>query len=148
VRLATRWLLASDRIYTGIYARTGRRHTFLTTPDPIQDRQVEVTGELLRQARNLCLAHEAGFRVLSIPQQFQVIAAATGSGGSLDPDQVDRRLGAFAAEEGIPWIPALPGLAAAYPRQPDLYYRMDGHLTPAGNAVVAEILFRVLSPDS
>lgn len=44
-----------------------------------------------------------------------------------------------AGDEGFPWFALLPDLVEAYKQHgEDLYYRYDGHLTRAGNRVVAD----------
>ncbi len=54
------------------------------------------------------------------------------------------RLGAWLAERGVPIIDATPALEAASEEE-TLYYAKDGHCTPAGYRVIAEVLFEELT---
>lgn len=143
-RLASRILLRIDPLYERIYLMTPRRQYYQTVWPPHAEDQAAVTRALLRRAHELCRSYGAAFLVLSIPQEFQVLAAGRGDRwDGIDPGRIDAALGAFAEAEGFPWIPTLPALAAAYREHgPALYYRSDGHLAPAGNRQVAEVVFR------
>jgi hypothetical protein len=78
--------------------------------------------------------------VLSIPQQFQVLAEGRGYRyEGMDMYYIDRELGRLAVQEGFRWISTLDILASTYrEKREDLYYRFDGHLNERGNRVVAD----------
>jgi hypothetical protein len=48
------------------------------------------------------------------------------------------RLAALAAREGVDYVDPLPALRAA--RDDTLYFPIDGHWTPRGHALVAELI--------
>ena len=58
-------------------------------------------------------------------------------------------LAAFGRARDIAFIDALPRLRAAHRARPDehLYFEQDGHWTPAGNAIAAEIIAQALAAD-
>lgn len=143
-RLASRALLGIDPLYERIYLWTPRRQYYQTDWPPHAAQQAAVTRELLRQAQERCRSFGADFLVLSIPQEFQVLATGRGDRWEgIEPARIDTAMAAFAGEQGFPWIPTLPALASAYRKHgPALYYRSDGHLAPAGNRWVADVLFR------
>jgi len=63
-----------------------------------------------------------------------------------EQDYPGRRLSAWASRNGVGAVDVLPGMmrAASATRQP-LYYKNDGHCTPAGYAVVAQEIFDYLT---
>jgi lysophospholipase L1-like esterase len=138
--LLKRWLLQSDLLYSRLYRSTYRSRIF--DPRIDHDRITEDTRRLLRRAREQCQASGARFAVVSLPQLFQVISSATGRAPSgSDPGRIDRLFQAVAREDGYPWVAVLPALAQRYRAgERDLYFRLDGHLTPAGNREVARII--------
>ncbi len=138
--LARRLVTSVDRAYVGLYLAVPARGDFLRTPlPPLPRRQLAVTEELLAEMDAVCDSLGVPLVVLSIPQQFQVLYLR---GGARDPGVdvrlYDRRLEALAARRGFEWIATLDAFAAADTGGAELYYRLDGHLTAAGNQVVAE----------
>ncbi|WP_179119652.1 GDSL-type esterase/lipase family protein [Ensifer adhaerens] len=142
VVLATRLMMMNDAIYMRLYQVTPRADYFRAHPTDVMNRQMATTRALLTRAREFCRTKDIEFAVVSIPQLFQVIARAKGEESELiDAGYVDREFTAFAAEQGMGWFPMLAPLADAYAATgEELYYRFDGHLTPAGNRVVATSL--------
>jgi hypothetical protein len=61
-----------------------------------------------------------------------------GEADLLHEDTLGQRLGAFGAGAGIPVVDLLPALRAR--RDEALYYPIDGHWTPLGHEIVAEVL--------
>ncbi|MEP3274906.1 MAG: GDSL-type esterase/lipase family protein [Stappiaceae bacterium] len=146
VTLIKRMLMSNDTLYERLYLMTGRRAYFSTEPGDEVLKQYEETEKLLSRANRFCKDKNCEFMVLSIPQQFQVLAIARGeSPEGIDPTFIDTRLESFAQNEGFEWISLLPGLAKAYnERDEDLYYRFDGHLNKSGNEVAAQIISNAL----
>ena len=85
--------------------------------------------------------------VISIPQQFQVIASSKRvNTESIDPGYIDSAFGQTEKDWGVQWIPLLPVLTEAYDATgQDLCYRYDGHLNSEGNAVVGAFVIDYLS---
>ena len=146
--LARRLAMGSDLLYTMVYAATARGQYYAAAPDEEVRDKIAITQELLIRGQTYCRDRGADFLVISLPQQFQVLARAAGRElEGLDVDHIDRVFEAFAEERGMPWIVLLPELAERYAAEgEDLYYRFDGHLTSRGNRVVAELLGEALSP--
>jgi lysophospholipase L1-like esterase len=139
VMLAQRWFAASDWLYLRLYALTPWIGYFRVPATPEFDAKVAITKDLLLSAKALCDANGVTLVVLSIPQQFQVLASVHRFGvPELDVGLADSTLAAFAAEEGITWINTLDGFAEQYrARRRNLYFRVDGHLNEDGNQLLA-----------
>lgn len=147
VTLIKRMLMHNDSLYEQLYLLTGRRAYYTTEPGKEVLNQYAETEKLLSRANSFCREKGCEFMVLSIPQQFQVLAVARGSEiPGIDPAIIDNKLQEFADSEGFRWISLLPDLAKAYGSgDEDLYYRFDGHLNKAGNKVTAQIISDALN---
>ena len=143
VTLGKRLLLSFDPSYVALYSISARREYFSVPPSDHSRRQLDTTASLLAAAASLCQQAGVPFAVVSLPQQFQVIAGASGlAPDGVDVDHVDRSLGEFAAKQGFPWISAQDALVEEYRKNgDDLYFRLDGHLNTAGHSLVARWLF-------
>lgn len=140
-RLAVR----TDESYVRLYLLTPRRGDFLQRPLPEKaETQLEITKKLLRQFAATCGELGVPLYVLSIPQQFQVLYRPEAS-SRIEVDLYDRELGRLAQASGFTWIPTLEDFRRVPPATP-LFHRLDGHLTAAGNAVVAEAFVREVVP--
>jgi lysophospholipase L1-like esterase len=143
--LLKRLLMAHDRLYARLYMLTQRLEYFTTPPSPTLQRQLEVTKELLDRIATFCREQGSELIVLSIPQQFQVIAPESAAAFGVDVDAIDRVFGAFAAERDFVWEATLPTLRQAYRSEgEDQFYRFDGHLNESGNRSVAAHVAAVL----
>ncbi len=142
VELAERMMLSNDSMYDRLYMMTPRARYFANPPAERLRSQLSLTEVLLERGMNFCKARGLSFAVLSLPQEFQVLALANGdSPRGIDVEVIDSTLSGFAQTKGTPWFAALDTMASAYKaRRSDLYYRSDGHLTNAGNEVVAGFL--------
>jgi lysophospholipase L1-like esterase len=143
--LAKRLLMASDWLYVRLYLMTRRAEYFATPPTATVRRQIEVTKALLERVQSFCEQRRCDLVVLSIPQQFQVLAPERAKALGMDVDAIDRVFAAFAREQGFTWFPALPRLRELYHADAeDLFFRLDGHLNHRGNRAVADYLAAVL----
>lgn len=109
-----------------------RLAAFTTTAAPPRDPEA-VWDEILGHYEHIVSrAHEAGARVafLHIPQRAPWAAWAP------DPP---RRVAAFCAHAGCALIDVLPA-AMAQPQPTRLHFPLDGHCTPEGYALVADVL--------
>lgn len=142
INLLQRLLFQNDGLYARLYMMTARRQYFAEPPDALVAEQYRVTIDLLRQSAEYAGLAGTKFAVLSIPQSFQVLFQARGMRApGIDVDAVDRRLGAFAAADRVPWLPVMDRMVEDYrSNRSDLFYRFDGHLTARGNHVVGEWL--------
>ena len=148
LELARRIVTSNDAIYTKLYLAAPDRGEFLRLPLTGRPRrQLAVTEELLRQLAEECRTLGVPLMVVSIPQQFQVLYLATRSQQTADieVDYYDRHFAALGARLGFTWVPTLQALAAAkHPGR--LYYRLDGHLSADGHAIVGGALADALAP--
>lgn len=140
VEWAKRMLMQNDRAYARLFLMTSRREYYATPPGKRVERQIEITRQWLQRMETFCSARGIRFAVVSIPQQFAVIAGARDLHfAGVDPETIDRQLAPVARTSGFAWIEMLPELTAAYrSRGVDMFYRVDGHLTREGNHVVGE----------
>jgi len=140
VTLLQRLLMNSDRLYSLLYRVTPRRQYFEVPPTAELQSRLATTSSLLRDAARFCREQGVPLVVLSIPQQFQVLAEGRGYRyEGMDMYYIDRELGRLAVQEGFRWISTLDILASTYrEKREDLYYRFDGHLNERGNRVVAD----------
>ncbi|MDC0660387.1 GDSL-type esterase/lipase family protein [Leisingera sp. SS27] len=148
VTLLKRQLMKSDSTYVRLYLMTPRAAFYSLPASDLVQRKMAATQALLRRIREFCAARGAALLVVSVPQLFQVFAAAADSPPKgVIPDLPDRELTQFAASEGIAWVSLLDLLVQSYRRGgADLYHRYDGHLNAAGNRVMAEAVHAALLP--
>ena len=141
--LAKRLMMMNDELYTKLYLLTPRRAFFTSPPTDLLNQQVNVTRSLFLRAKQFCEEKGCELMVISIPQQFQVIAAAKRvNTESIDPGYIDSAFGQTEKDWGV----LLPVLTEAYDATgQDLYYRYDGHLNSEGNAVVGAFVIDYLS---
>jgi len=140
--LAERLLLGNDFVYTHTYWMTSRKQYFRAELTAHAARQYALTQDLLTEAARYAGSQGSRFAAASIPQAFQVVATAREFALSgFAADIVDRKMGETARQQGFPWMESLPVLAADYrAHRQELYFREDGHFTPAGNRVFGEWL--------
>ncbi len=148
VILARRLVTASDAGYALLYMAAPQRGEFLRVPlSSAAERQRRITEDLLRQLDRVCDSAGIPLSVLSIPQQFQVLyGRSTRGDDNVDVRFYDRQFGQLAAREKFVWVPALDAFRTM-PSEEELFYRLDGHLTPAGNQVVARVFVQDVVPD-
>ena len=142
VTLGKRLLLSFDPSYVALYSISARREYFSAPPSDHCLRQLETTESLLATAASLCRQAGVPFAVVSLPQQFQVIAEASElAPDGVDVDHIDRSMREFAVRQGFRWISGQDALVEEYRKNgDDLYFRLDGHLNTAGHSLVARWL--------
>jgi lysophospholipase L1-like esterase len=148
LQLARRIVTSNDALYTKLYLETPGRGEFLRLPLSTRPRdQLAVTEQLLSQFAAECRALNVPLIVLSIPQQFQVLHRVLHGAQVKDIDVAlyDRHFAELGRRVGFTWVPTLDALAGE--EQPArLYYRLDGHLSADGHAIVARVLADALNP--
>lgn len=147
--LAKRMLTATDAMYTRLYVREPGRGDFLSPPLHAEaQRKLRITEGLFEQMADYADSVGVRLTVLSIPQQFQILYdKQSQSDASIDVGLYDRHFRALLERRGIAWVTSLDELAAEYEssRTP-LFFRLDGHLTPAGNQIVADVFLDRVVP--
>jgi len=143
VQLAKRLLTSSDYLYTRLYMLTPWPEYFTLPMSDRLNRRLELTKQLLTRAKRYCQQRGATFLVLSIPQQFQVLAKAHEYDiGNMDINFIDETLSDFAIEQQFRWIETLELLTESYRRDGEaVFLRVDGHLNEKGNLLVGNYLF-------
>ena len=134
-------IMNNDAAYVKLYGRTGRdnifhREKYWTSQVKAQ---YEVTSELFNAFHEYCRERGLKLIVISIPQLFQLLKEPD---DRVDPEMPDLYFGERAKKAGYKWIRVLSDLkdAAATHGKPT-HFRVDGHLTPFGNQIVASKLF-------
>jgi lysophospholipase L1-like esterase len=147
--LAQRIASASDVAYIAMYLAAPGRGEYLRVPLPeVPRRQLEITEMLVRQMAAYCDSLGKPLIVFSMPQQFQVIYARTGrSDPQIDVSYYDRHFTQLAEAIGFEWVPTLEAFVEAEKTSgQDMFHRLDGHFTPAGNEVAAEVFMEKVLP--
>ena len=148
LQLARRIVTSSDAVYTKLYLAAPDRGEFLRLPLSARPRrQLAVTEQLLTQLAAECRSLGIPLVVLSIPQQFQVLHRLTSGprASGIDVAFYDRHFADLGRRAGFTWVPTLDALVEA--DEPEhLYYRLDGHLSAEGHAVVAGVLADAIMP--
>jgi lysophospholipase L1-like esterase len=146
--LTRRLVTSVDAAYIALYMGAPGRGEFLQPPlGHGPRRQIAFTESLLDRMTAYCDSIGAPLIVLSIPQQFQVLYLRSApSDSTVDVHLYDRHFSAYAARRGFVWIPTVDAFHAADTTDTELFYRLDGHLTPAGNAVLADVFLREVAP--
>jgi hypothetical protein len=150
VAWAKRMAMQNDRLYARLFLLTARRAYYATAPDAHVTRQIEITRNLIGEMAAYCRERGIQLFVVSIPQEFAVISTAHDFHfDGVNPQVIDQQLAPSARESGCVWIEALPRLAAVYRDwHRNLFYRVDGHLTPEGNRVLGELVAATLMPSA
>lgn len=142
--LARRLAIATDRGYVGLYMLNPRRGEYLERPlSKVAQEKLGITQALMRQFAATSDSLGVPLYFLSIPQQFQALYRPE-PGSRIELDLYDREFGRQAQAEGFAWVPAFDAFRAST-RGP-LFHRLDGHLTPAGNAILADVFVRDVVP--
>jgi lysophospholipase L1-like esterase len=95
----------------------------------------ELEGELEKMQR-VALSNGAAFVLVSIPQGPPWTSPKS--------PYTEARLARWSSEHGAAFVPTLPALRAAESGVP-LYWKLDGHPTPAGYAVIADAIVAQLT---
>ena len=147
--LARRIVSASDAAYVAAYLRAGNVGNYFKLPlSEDAQRRVEVTETLLRQIAAYCDSIDKPLVVFSMPQQFQILYPRSGRADpGIDVGYPDRYFTQVAAAAGFEWVAAREEFVKAAERSSeDLFYRLDGHFTPAGNVVAAKVFTEQVIP--
>ena len=148
VILARRLVTASDAGYALLYLAAPQRGEFLRVPlSPGAERQRRITTDLLRLLAKVCDSAGTPLAVLSIPQQFQVLFERSSRRDTgVNVRLYDQLFSQVAEQEKFAWVPALDAFLNADSEE-ELFFRLDGHLTPAGNRIVARVFVQNVMPN-
>jgi len=148
--LARRLVTSSDAGYIALYFAAAGGRDYLRLPlSPAAMWRLGITDTLFRQMAAFCDSVGARLIALSIPQQIQVLYSQhPRPGDRVDVRYYDRHLSGLAERTGFTWVPTLDAFAGADSAagSEELFYRLDGHLTPAGHAVVADVFLGEVVP--
>lgn len=146
--LGRRIAIGSEAIYCKLYFMMPDRGDFLTIPlAPSVQEKLRITTILLEKMVDYLDALGKKLIVLSIPQQAQVLChEQVTESDAIDIAFYDRYFSDRAKEHGFTWVTTLDAFTKSNHNKNELFYRFDGHLTPAGNEVVAGLFLREVMP--
>jgi hypothetical protein len=137
--LAKKIVLSNDALYRSMYESTGRADYFKKadkrSPEVLS--QFNITAELFRQIDSLCEANGAPLIIASIPQFYEVLGE---NKNDIDIEIMDHEFMPLALKWGFRWIPTLSEFQKGYVSGTKTHYRVDGHLTPQGNEILAGVV--------
>jgi hypothetical protein len=127
--------------YVSLYLRYGDKADFLRPPfGPIWQKRLADYDALLGRMADKLKAHHVPFVLVYVPQRAQaaLLQDHTDPPG-VDPAAFSKAIGKIAGKYGITYIDASPQIAASKDLDA-LYYAVDGHLSSAGNKVLAKAI--------
>ncbi len=112
---------------------------------------LELLTHYVEQIQALCHENDIAFAVYCIPHHDEVSTErwrwsveAARSGLSFERYKAIQRVGTALEAKGVSVVSVLDALGAYETQIDRIYYLYDGHLTPFGNRVVAEVLYAYL----
>jgi lysophospholipase L1-like esterase len=146
--LGRRIATATDAGYMALYLAAPSGEYLRVPLSHSAQRQLAITDTLLIQMAAYCDSLGKPLVVFSMPQQFQVMYARNGrTDKAIDVAYYDRHFAELASTRGFEWVPALDALVRAEKTSGhDMFYRLDGHFTPAGHAVAADVFTEQVIP--
>jgi lysophospholipase L1-like esterase len=145
--LARRIAIANEYLYSKFYLQSARVKylTFPLAPGPAE--KLVITETLFKKIVGYCNSLGKKLIVLSIPQQFQVLYSNQSMDlPNIDIDFYDRYFSKIAEQSGFTWIAATDDFTRSRYKKKKLFYRLDGHLTPDGNQIVADVFLQEILP--
>ena len=127
--------------FVKLYLSYGEKANFLREPmSPFWERRLVMFDGLLQEIADKARRRGAPVLLAYVPQQAQaLLAAGDGRQPGIAPYALSARIAALAARHGIYFVDATPAFARE-PNPTDLYFRVDGHPSPKGQHVIAEVI--------
>lgn len=142
--------LYSDRdTYVKLFLLYGDKADYVRRPlTPLWQKRLSIAQMLLSGMAKKIAAAGVPFADVIAPTELQVsLLNAADRPRNVDPYEVDRRIDAIAAENGMISIDTLPAFADV--KTPaDVFYSVDGHLNGDGHAILAQAVLRRLTDGS
>jgi len=146
--LAKRMAISIDQVYCRLYIAAPNRGVWLKkklSTEAIQ--KIKVTEIIFQKMARYLNSLGKKLIVVSIPQQFQVLCCEDSKKSlNIDVELYDRHFAQFAEQNDFTWITMLYHFASTNQDKNKLFYRLDGHLTPAGNDLVANVFLDKVLP--
>lgn len=146
--LVKRVLTSNDAAYCRLYLMAPNRGDWLTTPlAPHLKKKLGITQRLFLRIVDYCKNFGAKFIVLSMPQQFQVLFYEQAKlSKDIDVGIYDRHFEELAESQSFVWVSTLSDFTDSDHKKEELFYRLDGHLTPKGNQIAAKSFIKNIVP--
>jgi lysophospholipase L1-like esterase len=146
--LAKRMVISIDEVYCRLYIAAPNRGGWLNKELPKEAvEKLKVTEVIFQEMARYLNSLGKKLIVVSIPQQFQVLYYEDSQKSpSIDVELYDRHFTQFAERNHFTWITTLDNFARFNQDKSKLFYRLDGHLTPAGNDLVANAFLDEVMP--
>ena len=135
---AQHFLFRRADLYTQLYLHYGDRADFLRLPlSPAWQHRLDDFDHLLGGIADKYHAAHVPLMLVYVPQRAQAaLLAAHHAPPGVDPYAFGQRIGEIAARHGIDYVDLSPAFSQI-PQAASLYYPVDGHLSGAGDAVLA-----------
>lgn len=144
---ATRIAMSSDALYARLFLAASYGGIFKLPLVPRFQRKLAIVRSLFEKMSDECRSAGRELIVLSIPQQFQVIhAKQEAKSKAIDIGYYDRYFAEVAEQNGFAWITTLDAFTESRLDPDRLFYRLDGHLRPAGSGIVADVFLKEVVP--
>lgn len=146
--LTKRIAIANDDIYCKLYLASPDRKQWLSIPlSSGYVKKRNITKLIFEKIAEYCYSFKKKLIVLSIPQQFQVLYfEQSKKSANISVTVYDRYFSEVAKLNNFAWITTLDEFHNSKFNKDGLFYRLDGHLTPLGNQVVAEAFLQKIVP--
>ena len=151
IGMGQRWKISPWLIRTAIFNPDHARHALFQVPDSVSamNSQWRVCEGLIRHMAETVTDAGAAFVLLTLTPGYQadpkflqfrnqigIPVPAT----ALADDTTDAKIGALCQRDGLNCVRTLAPVRAAIAAGGKLYHTMDGHMTAAGNALIANLV--------
>ncbi len=126
--------------FVKLYMSYGEKANFLRTPlSPFWEARLILFDKLLADLAERANRQKVPVLLIFVPQQAQAMLAGRQTPpAAVAPYQLSERIAALSAKHGIHYVDTTSAFAhAANPS--DLYYRVDGHPSPKGQHLIADV---------
>ena len=133
-------LLSQDEIYMQTYKLRKSEDSYLRSEYSKQwQEKIQNTERLLQQISAEAAKVNAKLLVVAIPQRIQTLLLNEDNLDKLDPWAFSKRIRQICRKNKIPFIDFLETLKG-HPSPAQLFYPLDGHLTPEGQELLGKVL--------
>ncbi|MFC2161908.1 SGNH/GDSL hydrolase family protein, partial [Acidobacteriota bacterium] len=146
LNLAKRLAISNDNLFCKLYLLSIRAE-YLTFPlEEIPKKNLKITESLFNKIASYCHSIDKKLIVLSLPQQFQYLYLKNSLNiPHIDVNFYDSHFYDIAVQNDFIWINTLDHFNNLNTDE-KLFYRLDGHFSPEGSKVVAEIFMKNILP--
>lgn len=143
---AKRLAISNEYIYCKRWLMSAREKYFTFPLVKIPKEKLKITELLFKKMASYCHSLNKQLIVFSLPQQFQYLYVKNSMNvPNIDVNFYDSYFYNIAEQNDFIWIKILDDFSNTNTDK-KLFYRLDGHLTPEGSKVVADIFIKDVQP--